>query len=334
MKWPVMKRRFCIACIFGAVFTIIFLGFTCTDSRPIQSQTRFLMDTYCTIQVPGGIEVLTVIEKAFGRIEEIDAKFNALNPESPLYDFNNNNTPIVDEEIIALVQKALDVSKTSEGKFDITIFPLVELWGFYGESPSLPCQEKINDLLEIVGNRNLVIENGQLIKKKEEVKIDLGSIAKGYAIGEAKKVLERAGITSGLIDAGGDIYALGTNYGKPWVIGIRNPRGDGVVGALEASDMAVITSGDYERFFEKDGMKYHHILDPDTGYPARSMVSVTVISPDPALADAWSTALFILGKDKGLKIVDGLQAIQTFMITGDGEKIHSSGMQVDTQLIR
>ena len=136
-----------------------------------------------------------------------------------------------------------------------------------------------------------------------------------------------------MIDAGGDIYALGTNYGKPWVIGIRNPRGEGVAGTLELSDMAVITSGDYERFFETDGVKYHHILDPITGYPAEGIASVTVISPDPALADAWSTALFIMGKEKGLEILEDLQSLEVLMITDDGEQIYSSGMKVEKQVV-
>ena len=328
-----VKKILWLAGITVLVPALFFAGCRDKDANPIQSQTRFLMDTYCTIQVPGDFDVLEAIGKAFDRIEEIDVKFNSLNPESPLYNFNNNNVPIDDEEIVALVQKGLEISEISEGNFDITVFPLVELWGFYGESPALPKQEDISNLLKATGHRNLVVENGQLIKTKEETKIDLGSIAKGYAIGEAKKALEQCGITSGLIDAGGDIYALGTNYGKPWVIGIRNPRGDGVIGALELSDMAVITSGDYERVFEENGEKYHHILDPGTGYPAKGMASVTVISPDPALADAWSTAFFVLGKEKNLEIINDLQSVEIFMITTDGEKINSSGMQIETQYL-
>ena len=329
----VMKKGFWVAGLI--IITLILLTINCVlnDPEPIQSQTRFLMDTYCTIQVPGNIEVLGAIEQAFNRIEEIDEKFNALNPESPVYDFNNGNTAITDEEIVALVNTALQISEKSGGKYDVTIFPLIDLWGFFSESPELPRREKLNEVLKVVGYRNLTIKNGILDKKEEETKIDLGSIAKGYAIGEAGKVLTSAGIKSGLIDAGGDIYALGTNYGKPWVIGIRNPRGEGVVGTLELSDMAVITSGDYERFFEKDGVKYHHILDPTTGYPAEGIASVTVISHEPAFADAWSTALFIMGKEKGLEILKDLQSLEVLMITDEGEQIYSSGMKVEKQVV-
>ena len=327
-----LKRGLWAAGIVSILIILLWI-FIWHDSDPVQSQTRFLMDTFCTIKVPGNVEVLTAIEQAFERIEEIDAKFNALNPESPVYAFNNYNNPIEDEEIVALVKTALQVSKKSEGKFDITIFPLIELWGFFSDSPELPYREKIKEVSETVGYENLVVENGKITKEREETKIDLGSIAKGYALGEAKNVLEQAGIKSALIDAGGDIYTLGTNNGKPWVIGIRNPRGDGVVGSLELSDMAVITSGDYERVFEEGGIKYHHILDPETGFPAKGMASVTVISPDPALADAWSTAFFVLGKEKAQEIFKDMQAIEVLMITDEGEKIYSSGMQVEMKVI-
>ena len=133
-----------------------------------------------------------------------------------------------------------------------------------------------------------------------------------------------------MIDAGGDIYAHGSNNGKPWVIGVRNPRGEGVVGVLELKDMAVMTSGDYERVFEQDGKQYHHILDPGTGFPAEGLSSVTVISPDPVLADAWATAFFVLGKEKNLEIVKTIPSIEVLMITDEGERIHSKGMQFES----
>ncbi len=327
-----MKKSGLISSGIIVIIMIVFLGLKKHKSESIQSQTRFLMDTYCTIQVPGDIEVLQFIDQALDRIEEVDKKFNILNPESPIYEFNNNNKPITDEEIIDLVKIALQICETSGGTYDITIYPLIDLWGFFGESPSIPQKETISNLLKETGFQNLSIDNGKLIKRNKNVKIDLGSIAKGYAISEALKVLKQAQIESALIDAGGDIYALGKYNDKPWKIGIRNPRGEGVIGVLELSDMAVLTSGDYERFFEKDGIRYHHILDPRTGYPAEELASVTVISPDPTLADAWSTALFVLGKERGLETVEHINSIQTLLVSTDGEKFYSSDMQVRTQI--
>ena len=292
------------------------------------------MDTYCTIQIPGDIDVIPAIERAFERIEDVEIKFNALNPDSPVYEFNNTGKSIEDEEVVRLIQTALKVSNISGGKFDISVFSLIELWGFFGDSPKVPNDEKLSEVLENIGYKNIVDENIKISKKGSKTKIDLGSIAKGYAIGEAKKTLENEGITSALIDAGGDIYSMGTNYGKPWVIGIRNPRGDGVIGTLELSDMAVITSGDYERVFEEKGKKYHHILDPETGYPSLGMASVTVISPDPAEADAWSTAFFVLGKEKSLEILSELESMEVVLITDSGEKIYSKGMEIERKTIQ
>ncbi len=300
------------------------------DSSGIQSRTRFLMDTYCTIQVPGSVEVLDIIDRAFGRIEDVDRKFSSLNPESPVYAFNNFNEPIDDIEVVGLIQTALNICKESDGAFDITIYPLIDLWGFFTETPGVPDSEAINECLEITGYNKLIIKNNTLFKLDEDVKIDLGAIAKGYAIGEALKVLRQWDIESALIDAGGDIYALGTLHSRPWKIGIQDPRGDGVIGVLELEDCAVVTSGDYERFFEKDGERYHHILNPKTGYSARGVTSVTVISSNPVLADAWSTTLFVMGREKGMELMKKNNSMETFMITDDGEKYYSKNMNVNT----
>ncbi len=327
-----MKKSGLISSGVIVVFVVLFLGLKNHGADSLQSQTRFLMDTFCTIKVPGDIEVLKSIEKALDRIEEIDRKFNILNPESPLYDFNNNDTPITDEEIIDLVEVALQVCEKSDGAYDITIYPIIDLWGFFSDSPSIPLKETIDDLLIETGYQNLKIVDGTLVKINKKVKIDLGSIAKGYAISEALEVLKQAKIESALIDAGGDIYALGKYNDKPWKIGIKNPRGEGVIGALELSDMAVVTSGDYERFFEEDGIRYHHIIDPRTGYPTNELASVTVISQDMALADAWSTAIFVLGKERGLKTVENIKSIQTLLVSAEGEKFYSTDMQVKTKI--
>lgn len=306
---------------------------TLLPKEKIQKQTRFLMDTYCTIQVPGNTDVIKAIEKAFDRMEEIDKKFNVLDTTSSLYRFNQKNTPIIDKEIINLLETALRIGRESQGAFDITIYPLIKLWGFFDDTPALPEIETIRQCMKNVGYNNLILKNEKVTKLKENIKMDLGGIAKGYAVNEAAIILKSEEIESGLIDAGGDIYAFGKIRSKPWRIGIRNPRGDGIIGGLEVSDFAVVTSGDYERYFEKDGVRYHHILDPKTGYPSRGLASVTVISPDPVLADAWSTALFVLGKEKGLKLIEKTPDIETFMITTDGEMIFSSGLKESLDII-
>jgi len=293
----------------------------------VQKQTRFLMDTYVTIQVPGDAQAIKTIEKAFDRMEEVDRKFNVLNAESPLYRFNHENVPITDPEILALLETSLEVSSESGGAFDITVYPLVDLWGFFRGAPAVPAQADIALGLKKVGWRELRIENGVLTKPKSDVEIDLGGIAKGYAVGEAVKVLKGAGVTSALVDAGGDIFAIGELRGKPWKVGIRNPRGEGVIGVLDVSDLTVVTSGDYERFFEKDGVRYHHILDPVSGYPASGLMSVTVICDDAVRADGLSTALFVMGAEKGMELVERLDGVEAIMVTKDQKILTSPGLK-------
>lgn len=296
------------------------------NSPALQKQTRFLMDTYCTIQAYGPkSKADKAITAALDRMEEIDEKFNFLNPTSPLYNFNFKDAPISDSEIIELIEIAQNISEQSEGTFDITIQPLLELWGFYEESPDLPTEKEIDICLKKTGYKNLVLADGQLKSRKSGFHLDLGGIAKGYAINEALKVLKETGIDSAIIDAGGDIYAAGKIKGGHWKIGIRNPRGEGDIGVVQVSNLAVVTSGDYERFFIKDGIKYCHILDPRTGYPARELMSVTVISSDPILADAWATALFVLGPD-GMKFVEETSDMEAMMVTADQKIICSSGL--------
>ncbi|MDP7421864.1 MAG: FAD:protein FMN transferase [bacterium] len=296
------------------------------SSRPVQKRMRFIMDTYCTIQVPGGKEVVPAINKALDRMQEVDAKFNAQDEESPIAEFNQKAIPVSDKEIVNMVRAALQISDRSGGAFDITVGPLLKLWGFYTDTTRVPAEDEIETVLERLGYRYLEIKEGYLVKRKSGVQIDLGGIAKGYAIREAVRVLKNEGITSALIDAGGDIYAHGQVYGVPWRIGIRNPLGEGVLGVLDMSDLSVATSGSYERFFEQDGIRYHHLLDPKTGYPAGELIGVTVVCKDPMLADAWATALFVMGPEKGMELVETAGMAQVIMVTDEEELLCSSGL--------
>ncbi len=342
-----------------AVITLLIIGIAAAAlilskagrRHSLHEQTRFLMGTYCTIQAVGpGEEVKIAVRKAFERMREIDDRFNPLNPRSPIYAFNEENSPIRDPDILEIVELARQVSEQCDGAFDITVYPLGQLWGFYasdstelpaGESggdrwgpPHLPEKEEIDDCLTRVGYKNLTIEDGEVRKLNPDVHIDFGAIAKGYAIDEASKILRREGITSALIDAGGDIYAIGEIEGGGWGIGLREPRGDGVMGVVQASDLAVVTSGDYEKYFELDGIRYCHIIDPRTGYPSRKLISVSVIGPNAVLADAWATALFVMGPEEGMKRVEQMPELETVMVTPDERILYSSGLKEDLEVIR
>jgi thiamine biosynthesis lipoprotein len=293
----------------------------------LEKQTRFMMDTYVTVFAIGPqSKTLPAINAALDRMQAVDAKFNSRNPASPVYAFNRQNIPITDREILGLVALALQVARDTDGAFDITVAPLIELWGFYGESPRLPDPDAIRRCLDQVGYGRLVLAEDELRKERADVQIDLGGIAKGYAVGQAAKELKDRGVTSALIDAGGDIYAIGRKVDQLWKVGIRKPRGDAILGYLEVEDLAVMGSGDYERFFMSGGKRYHHIFDPKTGYPADGLSGTTLVHPDPAVADAWNTAIFVLGPEKGLALVERIPGMEAVMVTSSGKIIYSSGL--------
>jgi thiamine biosynthesis lipoprotein len=293
----------------------------------VEKQTRFMMDTLVTMYVVGPPKTSSAaIKAAFEKMQELAVKFNHLNPESPIYAFNHHGTPISDPEILLVVKKALAVSQSTDGAFDITIEPIVDLWGFYGEKPSLPDASAIKDCLKKTGYRHLSLGGGKLVKDDEAIRIDLGALAKGYAVSQAVVILKEMGIASALIDAGGKVFALGKRGKDLWKVGIRNPRGDDILGFMEVEDLAVMGSGDYHRFFMHNGKRYHHIFDPKTGYPAEGMSGTTTLHADPLLADAWNTAIFVLGPEKGLSLAEKIPGMEVVMITDTGNVSYSSGL--------
>lgn len=307
---------------------LIFFGIKKLAHTPMEKQTRLMMDTYVTIYARGPKKPASrAIEAALDRMEEVDKKFSIQNKNSPLYAFNHQDIPITDNEILYVVQKAMEISAATKGAFDITISPLLELWGFYEKSPKVPAEEDIKICLKDIGYKFLIIKDGTLYKTNKNVRVDCGAIAKGYAIGQALQTLKNKGINSAIIDAGGDVYALGKKKNALWKVGIRNPQNNDMLGYLEVEDMAVVGSGDYERYFIENGKRYHHIFDPKTGYPTEDLSGITVIHPDPMLADAWATALFVLGHEKGLKIAEQLPKINVVMITSANEILYSSQLK-------
>jgi thiamine biosynthesis lipoprotein len=339
MRW---RRALVAAVVVAAIAAVSYYAFTARrgsgearastpPATQLAKQTRFIMGTYVTIYAAGPREkAMEAIDLAMDRIQEVDHKFNPHDTASPLHAYNTAGTPVSDPEVVDLLKVALQVSRDSGGAFDVTIFPVSELWGFSTDTPTLPSPEQIAGRLAKVDYKQLVITDGTLTNDASGVGIEMGGIAKGYAVAQAVKVLKEQGITSAIIDAGGDVYAIGKRDGRPWKVGIRHPRKEGLLGYVEVEDMAVMGSGDYERFFIRDGTRYHHILDPKTGYPASELESVTVVDPDPVTADAWATALFVMGPDKGLAMADAKPGMAAIMVTTEGDVKVSSGF--DKQL--
>ena len=228
-------------------------------------------------------------------------------------------------EIKEVLEDALRVSKDSQGAFDLTVLPLSQLWNFdrFGDSDfdvstmEVPDQADIREAMKKVDYTQLRYndETGILSTENTDIQIELGAIGKGYAIEQAKEILTSSDASGGMISAGSSIYVYGKKPdGSKFRVALRDPRGDenSAIGVLTLSDITISTSGDYERYFEKDGVRYHHILDPRTGYPADSgLMQVTIISDDSVMGDALSTACFVSGLDEGMKLAEkyGVDAI-------------------------
>lgn len=253
-----------------------------------------------------------LIDKAVNRVMEIDDKMSAFKKDSEISGVNQNagvKPVIVSEETFRLLQLSKEISKLSGGAFDITLRPLIKLWGINKKLNYIPERHDIDKALKITGYKNLVLneKNCSAYLKKSGQAIDLGGIAKGYAADEVKRILVEGGVTSAIINLGGNIVALGAGpNGLPWEIGIQNPAAErGIfLGILSAANKTIVTSGSNERFFIKDGVRYHHILDPRTGKPAKSgLLGVTAVGECSAIADAVSTAVFVLGMEKGINLL-------------------------------
>ncbi len=326
MRLPI-KRILLIFSAFlaAAIFSVIYFRTGEEPGSYYINETRFIMGTYCSVRTPGGKGAEKKLGKAMERMEHIYDKFNIYSEGSVLYDFNNHSVPVMDTEIVGLIKKSLNISAISGGAFDISVYPLIRLWGFDSREPSLPGREKIRETLSLVGADKLKVRDSKVIKSEKGVKIDMGGIAKGYAVDRASEVLRKEGVTSALIDAGGDIYAMGLKGDRKWRVGIRSPRGGGIKETLELKDMAVATSGDYENSFTEEGDLYHHIIDPRSGYPATGSASVTVIAPSVAEADGWATAFFVMGPERALELVSELDEIEVFIITPELEIFSSEG---------
>ena len=269
-------------------------------------------------------EAVTAAFAEMARLEKLLSKYQSTSDISRL-SLSESGGEIAQEtaDVFAL---GLDVARKSDGAFDLTLGKLKSLWGFDKEAPTIPEVKAISEALTGIGPLALSLEGRSIQKHSPQLQIDLGGIAKGYAVDRAISILKERGVTSAAVNAGGDMYLLGQRMKRPWKIGIQHPRQEaGILETVQVSDRAVVTSGDYERFFEQEGVRYHHIFDPKSGMPARSCQSVTVIAESVALSDALATAVFVLGPEAGLKLLDQYSQVEGLITSADGSRHASNG---------
>jgi len=304
--------------LFVLLLSFVFI-FGCAKEQGYKG-ARLVMGTVWEITAYGDkAACLEAIEEAFKEVERVSKVFSIFDENSEVSIINKTagiSKIKLSDEAYDLIGKSIYFSEISGGVFDITITPLMRMWGFVDRKPRVPTDEEIKRALDLVGYENIVLDEKtkEISFKKNGVELDFGAIAKGYGVDRAVLVLKKYGIQSALVNGGGNIYCIGAPPGKNfWNIGIKDPlTQDRILKTIELKDQAVATSGGYENYFIINGKKYCHIIDPRTGMPCEGILSATVIAEDATTADALSTACFVLGKQKGeelLRKVPGARGI-------------------------
>lgn len=321
------------------LFVISLAG--CAAVEETRSETRqqeelpadmefFAMNTYLTFQAYGD-QADSALEEAEKRVLELEQKWSVTEDDSEIYQINHSNGSEItlSEDTKEVMEFALNMAEQTDGNLEPTIYPVLTAWGFTTGENRIPEEEEIQTLLKSVGYQNIQLDGNQ-IQIPSGMELDLGAVGKGYAGDEAAETLKEIGITSALLNLGGNVQAVGSKPdGSDWRIGIRNPFGEGNLGILEVSDRAVVTSGNYEHYFVgEDGNTYGHILNPFTGKPVENeLMSMTIVTKQGKEGDALSTALFVMGLEKAAEYWREHPDFEMLAVTKDG-KIHlTAGIQ-------
>lgn len=316
-----------------AIFLLGTSGCSDSDDTP-RSRTAFYFGTPCTI---------TLLERApentynrvFTRLEEIESRMSIAIEASEVSQINSSagiKAVRVSEDTFHVIERGIQFSQLSGGGFDISVGPLVTLWNIGSDHPVVPAPERIRERLSLVGFQRIRLdrEAREVFLEERGMMLDLGGIAKGYAAEEAGRILAEHGVQRAIVDIGGNILVLGSKPGdKPWRIGVQDPlqpRG-AYCGIIELRESSAVTSGVYERYFEIDGRRYHHILDTGDGYPVENdLLSVTAVSRDSVTADALSTGLFVFGLQKGMRVAEQTEGLEGVFVTKDRKIYLTSGL--------
>ncbi len=304
------------------------------EATGVISEQRWLMGTGWTITVDPAAgrtpqQVREAIAAAFAEVARVEAVMSEWKEDSPISAVNRGAggpAIAVPQELSELVHRAVAIGERSAGAFDVTWKGMGKLWDFRVAPFAPPSAEAIDAARRRVDYRKVVFEGDRLGLAEAGMALGLGGIAKGYGVDRAAAILAAEGCTDFFVDGGGDVLVRGTKSGEPWKVGIRHPRREGeLLAVIRSRGGAVVTSGDYERYRELDGVRYHHIIDPRTGEPARGCRSVTVVASQAELADALATAVFVLGPRDGLALIRSEPGAEVLIVDAAGEVLHTKG---------
>ncbi len=298
----------------------------------LHSRTVGAMGTELMIEAigPDAAALDRAIDAAITEVARIEDMMTSWR-DSPLTRMNakaGEGPQAVPAELARLVARGLEIAEATGGAFDPTFASVGKLWDFKRKPPLLPDAATIEAALERVGYDRVQVDlQANTVELPKGTAIGLGGIAKGYGVDRAMAVLMEHGVKHAFVNAGGDLKALGRKHGELWQVAIRHPRDRADVMALmPVSNTCLVTSGDYERFFDHEGKRYHHILDPRTGYPAKGCMSATILAPDAAFADALATAMCVVGPERGLELVESLPRVEALLVGMDGQVRASTGL--------
>ncbi len=289
---------------------------------------EFLVATDRTVDAQGACAA------AFDEVARIESVMSEWKEGSEVSRINKaaGESPVeVSAELMGVLKIARRISELSDGAFDVTWAALDGLWGFDQDNPRVPSHPELAARISLVGHKRMRLEDSPpaVMLEQKGMAVGLGGIAKGYAVDRAAAILREKGFNDFIVYAGGDLYVSGEKSpGVPWTVGIQHPRVRGaLISAFPAPGGAVVTSGDYERYIEKDGVRYHHIIDLRTGKPARRAMAVTVLAKEAVMADAISTAIFVLGPEKGIALAEKVDGVEAVVIDPKGTPYLSKGLQ-------
>lgn len=291
-----------------------------------------LMGTRVSVELwhEDAVRAEALVRHVLDEYRRVDAQMSTYRADSPLSELNaraGTQAVAISVELTELIARALELSKASQGAFDISYESVGYLYDF--RARQRPSDAQIGAALDGVDYRQIQLDTDRHSIRfgRDGMRINLGGIAKGHAVERGAALLRAAGVEHALLNAGGDTRVLGDRRGSPWIVGIRHPRLDAtVVTRLALVDEAISTSGDYERFFEEDGRRYHHILNPATGQPSEGVMSATVIGPDATYTDGLSTTVFVLGVAAGLELIEGFTDYEAVIVDASGQLAYSSGL--------
>ncbi|MCF8362761.1 MAG: FAD:protein FMN transferase [Prolixibacteraceae bacterium] len=308
---------------FTYIIILVILPFLVNGQKFEADTTLLLMGTRFQLKAVSDNkdEATRSVQKGIDEIQRIEKLISSHLPGSQTYYINKQSgkSPVVvDDELFSLIKRCVKISRITDGAFDITFSPLYELWKFDGSMTSLPDSVDIKAQLELVDYRMIDVDSTsmEVYLPLKGMSVGFGAIGKGYAANMAKRVMIDAGAIGGFVNASGDILFWGKNkHDQPWKVAIASPlKNNEMIGDILVSDLAVVTSGNYEKNFEVDGKLYSHIIDPKTGYPVEEAVSVTIVGPDAEIGDALATAVSVLGVKDGIKLINKIKYFEGLII--------------------